>query len=536
MPNRPDTPRRPVRRRPVICRVAAVMLLGVVTVAGMQSAAFARPLASPVDPQVRSAPAALNLLPDFQREIERLIEAATLGSAVVGVSIVDSSTGRTLTDIRADEPRIPASNMKLLTSGTALHVMGPEFRYRTRLLHDGDRLVVLGDGDPCFGDPVLLDETRIGQDVGIDAEDLLSAWVDAVKQRGIERIETLVVDDRIFDRDMVHPGWPRDQLHRHYCAGVAGVNFHANVLHYFPFPNPGGRAQAGPSVPEANWITVSSQASSDRDGANQAYIIRAPGPDSLRLMGNVRSRFGVPIPITVEDPSLFFARLLLERLRTAGVEVGEARLATTMDRAATGDLVGPIIATRMETVLERCNTDSFNLAAESLLKRSAAARGQVPGSFAGGAAVIRSVIAERLGDTSVQARIVISDGSGLSRSNAVPPSLLTAWLRSFDTDEELGPIFRASLATPGNSGTLARRLPRLPSGITLRAKTGFINNVSCLSGYVEGPTGTLCFSVMVNDFKRTAGPAKSLQDGIVKLMAEGLADAARRSVTEAAGR
>lgn len=473
-------------------------------------------------------PAFIDLLPDFEREVERLVENAGLGEAVVGVSVVDSATGTALASFRADEPHIPASNMKLLTSGAALHVLGPDFRFRTRLVQDGDRLIVIGDGDPCFGDPKLLEDTRIGRDIGIDAEDLLQAWVKAVRDAGIDRIGTLLIDDRVFDREVVHPGWPRDQLYKHYCAGVSGVNFHANVLHFFPAPIPGGRAEPGPSTPAASWITVSSKASSNRNGTDGAWVVRNPDDDALELMGNVRVRFGIPLPVTVREPSQFFVRLLKDRLEAAGVEVGDARVATADDPVSQGQQIGPVITTRLETVLERCNTDSFNLAAEALLKRSSVARGQVPGSFAGGSAVVRSVIAERLRDQAVQSRLRISDGSGLARDNHVPPSLITAWLRSFDTDPELGPLFRASLATPGTSGTLRRRLSGMPDGIDLMAKTGYIDRVSCLSGYVRSPHGTLCFSVMVNGFPRSAGKAKETQDAIVRLLADGLADAVRR--------
>ena len=89
-------------------------------------------------------------------EIEIQIRRAQLSGATVAVSVRDAATGTVLIDENAGEMMIPASNLKLFTSGAALHVLGPDFEFRTRAIIDGERLVIVGDGDPGFGDPELL--------------------------------------------------------------------------------------------------------------------------------------------------------------------------------------------------------------------------------------------------------------------------------------------------------------------------------------------------------------------------------------------
>ncbi len=109
--------------------------------------------------RVAAAGAALALLlalpaaAGLRDEVEIAIRRAGLSAATIAVSVRDAETGTVLISQNDGELMIPASNMKLLTTGAALHVLGPQFEFRTRLLVDGDRLVVVGDVDPGFGDP-----------------------------------------------------------------------------------------------------------------------------------------------------------------------------------------------------------------------------------------------------------------------------------------------------------------------------------------------------------------------------------------------
>ncbi|MHC5027953.1 MAG: D-alanyl-D-alanine carboxypeptidase, partial [Planctomycetota bacterium] len=164
---------------------------------------------------------------DLRTDIESAVRKAKVGPSI-GISVVDVQSGRVLYESKQDELMIPASNMKLLTTGAALHVLGPEFRFSTKMVLDGDRLIVVGDGDPAFGDPKLLRLMAAGDKDGLDVEEFLDLWVNAVHDTGITSVSEVLVDDRVFDRAFVHSTWPIDQLNQHYCAEVAGLNFHAN--------------------------------------------------------------------------------------------------------------------------------------------------------------------------------------------------------------------------------------------------------------------------------------------------------------------
>ena len=480
----------------------------------------------------------------LESDVTALVRGAKLPGATISVSVRDAADGRELVDLSADRPMIPASNMKLLSTGAALDGLGPEFRFRTRLVHrpgtGGGTLVVIGDGDPAFGDPELLATTMHRRPdgtvvAGLAVEELISLWVDAIESRGIRRLETLVVDDRVFDRAFRPQGWPMDQANEHYCAEVAGLNFHANCLHLAPAPA-SDRAVPGPFTPDAPWVVIHNRASANRGKKDQhnPWISHEPAtpaaPNALALRGNVREPSAVPIRVTLREVPDFFATLLADRLRRRGIEIGSVRVANADDPSFANEIdVAPIISTPITTVLQRANSDSSNLHAECLFKRLAHEQTNAPATWSAAAAALREELAKRV-PTPLLEGVEICDGSGLGRGNRIRADLVTAWLASLVADPEIRGPWLASMAVGGEHGTLKRRFSGIDlAGCEVRAKSGYINGVSCLSGYVLAPDGrSFAFSVLCNNV-RSVADAKKLQERIAARVARELSTASARS-------
>jgi len=151
----------------------------------------------------------------------------------------------------------------------------------------------------------------------------------------------------------------------------------------------------------------------------------------------------------------------------------------------------------MPEILHRVNYDSYNLYAECLLKRMGYEVTGEQGSWTNGSSVVRMLIAEKLGPDHA-ASTIIRDGSGLSRENRVRPSTIAAWLQAMYHDDEVRPALLGSLPTATTK--LAQRFRFHTLNNNLYAKTGTINRVRCLSGYIINPdTGQgAAFSVLVN--------------------------------------
>ncbi len=489
------------------------------------------PLASAEAPTVAAAGA---LSAELSASVKQAIAATGLKKAEIAVSIRDSHTGQVLVDVSGQKPLLPASNMKVITTGAALHALGADFMFRTRLLRDGDRLIVVGDGDPSFGDPALLahmvfKDSQGNVHAGMTVDGLLDRWVTAVRSAGVTNVRELVVDDRVFDRQFVHPAWPENQLGNAYCAQVSGLNFHANLLQAFLTENK-GQGLIERWSPSAPWIRVTnrSTASNGKKAEQTVWVGRTEDPAVYTLNGNLKSQPAEPIAVCVDNMPSFFARLLAERLRAAGVPVEQARTALPTEGAPTGQTLGPVIQTPLKSVIVRCNTDSQNMYAESLLKRVGYARaGGAPGSWTNGGSAIAQAVDERLGAGTAARGLTVSDGSGLSRQNRVAANLITAWMQSVAADPKLRDAFIESLAVAGETGTVAKRFKGLDTTkVFAPCKTGYISGVSCLSGYVGavGQTPRFTFSVMCNDLTEAnaVGKAKELQEKVVQLLAQAM--------------
>lgn len=474
---------------------------------------------------------------DIGSSVREAVAATGLKKAVIAVSIRDASTGKSIVSVRGGEALAPASNMKVLTTAAALTVLGPDFAFSTRMLLDGDRLTIVGDGDPALGDPELLAESTFTDasgkvHTGMDIERLLDTWVAALRAAGVQRLREIVVDDRIFAREGAHPSWPKDQLDESYCAPPFGLNFHANSIAVSAAPRAGAAPEITTITPKAPWITITNKGTSrtGKNDKNTVWFARTPETGDLTLYGNVKTRLESPILVPVGDPSLFLAQCLAHRLRAAGVTVTAARIAAAADATPSGKPVGPVLRTPIATVLQHCNGESDNLYAECLLKRIAFAKTGAAGSWLLGARVMQGELRARIGRASDA--FVVSDGSGLSRDNRVTADGMTSWLASVAQDERIGKCFIETLPIAGRSGTVRKRMKEINPAVALvHCKSGYIDKVCCLSGYVTASDGTrYAFCVLANGLSEAGavGKAKQLQDRVCALLAEQLA--ARRSV------
>ncbi|MEM6551499.1 MAG: D-alanyl-D-alanine carboxypeptidase/D-alanyl-D-alanine-endopeptidase [Planctomycetota bacterium] len=492
---------------------------------------------------------------DVETRLRQVLGGADLREAVTGISVRDVGSGEVLADIAGHQPLIPASNMKLLTTAAALGRLGPEFVFETKLQHvapDAEdarhRLLVRGAGDPAFADPLLLFrlEQQLNADrpkndqITLNADVVLDRWVDAIVQhaeaQGLARFDTLLIDDRVFDRDFIHQDWPRDQLDRAYCAQVAGLNFYNNIIDVRATPTQRGFAPRVTVYPLHPSIGTTNLA---RTGSRQGFWIgREPGTNAFTFRGTVRTRTSASV--TVHDPSMVFADLLRHRVQQRGITIGNVQRVPDNAPVLTGTPLQKF-RTTLPWILDRTNQDSANLYAEALLKRMGFQLTGAPGSFANGSAAIRHFTSQLLAARIRTAGIQIADGSGLSHRNRVSPQVLTELLIAMYQQPRFRDVYVASLAEAGETGTLRRRLERGLSA-DLYAKTGFISrkvngthvSASCISGYLiypashdaiapnASPTRVIAFSLMFNNFAPKANnrAMKKLQDQLIDAIDE----------------
>lgn len=466
---------------------------------------------------VLPAPARADLASDVEAVLaDKLLAKATVGVEIVALGDTPEQT-KILLRRRSDKPLIPASNLKLITTAAALDRLGSNFRFETRLVRLGEDLALVGDGDPTLGDAELLKK------VGWSTTTLYEAWATSLVKAGVTTVRDVLVDDGVFDEHFVHDNWPADQRNLRYVAGVGGLNFNANCLDFYFAPTATGSTISYVMDPPTKYAAVQNNVRTGENALNMEFVPTDPDGRLVRLKGTFP---GGPAPksVTVDDPALLAGTVLADVLATHGVSVtGTTRRDRTVRAAldgtsptttAPGAQVVDRTTTPIGVVIARANKDSMNLYAEALCKRLGYAVSGEPGSWTNGPAAVEAFVSSL--DVPAD-QISLDDGCGLSRQNTVSASAISKVLQHvyFSPNRQ---VYIDSLAVAGVDGTLDDRFKGTDLRGRLFGKSGFINNVSSLSGYWQGKDGRwYAFSILMNGIPNKSNSAiKPLQERIVR--------------------
>ena len=174
-------------------------------------------------------------------------------------------------------------------------------------------------------------------------------------------------------------------------------------------------------------------------------------------------------------------------------------------------------ARTVEEVMQRMLKNSDNLHAEAVFFKIANAVAGKRASWKDGAKQVESLL--RRAGVAVNNNIEVADGSGVSLYNYCTPEAQVAMLRYAYRNASILPVFYASLPIAGVDGTLDERMQSGPAYRNVHAKTGTLEGVIALCGYVTASNGhQLAFSILVNG-TLTAKEARDFQDRICQALA-----------------
>jgi D-alanyl-D-alanine carboxypeptidase/D-alanyl-D-alanine-endopeptidase (penicillin-binding protein 4) len=406
--------------------------------------------------------------------------------------------------INAEKAMIPASNNKVYSGIWSLSVLGPDYRFPTDLLITGPvqngvvrgDVVVRGSGDPAFG----------YSDYDKDPMTSPRAMAAGLKRLGVRVVEGgVIADPYIHDRQNFGPDWPRDTGNgaARYAPTVSGLPFNRNMLWVRMTPGQGGGFIREPDVPE---IPVVNRG---RGGGGNAYAVRKPEEDTIRIRGGGQGRFGVG----AYEPAYLAGGAVRQALREAGIEVrGPLRIAQTPQGAV---LVHRHFSIPLMDMVFQLGRHSDNFFAEHLWK-AAVAKSTGHGTYPGGGSASAVFFHDAAGVPWGQ--LWQADGSGLSAQNRTSSQGLVRALMYADK-QPWSARFHESLSIAGDrGGTMARMFGGTPAAGNLHAKTGYINDVRTLSGFVKTASGErVVFSFLYNG-RNTSG-ARGVQQNLGNLLA-----------------
>jgi D-alanyl-D-alanine carboxypeptidase/D-alanyl-D-alanine-endopeptidase (penicillin-binding protein 4) len=444
----------------------------------------------------------------LQYDIERVLSDSIFVPARPSIKIVSLDRNQVLFERDSKLLMRPASNMKLLTSSTALRLLGKDFKFKTSVL-----------ADTAANDSVLSGNLYLK---GFGNPDLVTSDLDtlAAQVSGVRVIEGGVFADVSFFDDLYWGyGWNWDDEPYSYAAFISPLAVNDNCVTVSVTPG----LSAGDSVnvvvePQTSYVSVLNTASTVRDTVIRPLNVTRLFKERLNtiLVDGEMLTGAKPVErqISVWKPELYAATLFTETLQRRGIAVDKA--------ASVGS--APVSAREIaahyqgiDSTLINLNKVSDNLSAELILKTLGTTNGATPGSAQGGVYAVHRFLSTLGIDTT---KFTMADGSGLSFYDLLTTGMIVQLLEGMTLQGDIFPLFHQSLPIAGVDGTLRNRMKRTPAEGNLRAKTGTISGVSSLSGYVQTLDGEMIvFAMTMQNFIYPTRLYQRAQDKIGALLA-----------------
>ena len=434
-------------------------------------------------------------IPILKRSINALIVDSGL-DVNMSIKVTSLNSEEILYALNSKKRLMPASNNKLYTCAAALANLGSDTIFETAIYQQGNNLILKGGGDPDFS---------------LEQLDSLAQIISSQ----IESVDTLFVDESIMDTLHYGEGWMWDEGSWWYAAPISALSLNDNCVEFYFHPGKLGQPVQVSTTPVTNYIQIDNQSITVNDTVDfQKFKIErdwAGHTNKFNISGELMD-FSTPDTLirNIVNPPLFAGTVLKEMLAEKGTRI---KIVSTRNGSKNAKiLVSHKSYSLLQSALNLMN-ESDNLTAELLVKTMGISK-EYPGNWNDGIKTVKTFLADSAGiDTS---SIRIADGSGVSRYNLTNADhfiqLLTYMYTSQYKDD-----FLYVLPGGGFKGTLEDRLES--TGSKIRAKTGGLSGVSCLSGYAFSPQyGPLAFSILMNGYIGSSKDYRKLQDDILEIL------------------
>jgi D-alanyl-D-alanine carboxypeptidase/D-alanyl-D-alanine-endopeptidase (penicillin-binding protein 4) len=489
---------------PIMCVAVVVTIIVTVAVPSSQ----AQPAQAPIAPPATVVqPSAAAISPALPRRIDLVLKGHGLPADSYGFFVQEVGGGMALLEHNALRPFNPASTMKVLTTLTALEQLGPAYTWDTAIYPLGEIRDGTLNGDLLIqggGDPFLLEEH-------------VRAMLKAVQRSGISRITgDLVLDTSYFDTAVSQEPMIDSQSNRAYNVLPHALMSNFQTVTFYFTPSADGTRVVVNTDPALSNLEISNNlrlSNGPCEGYNRGVRIEddPANPRAVLLSGNFPSGCReFSLVRAVLDPNEYFFGLFSHLWQELGGEFnGKLR-----ESPPPADLQPLLVwgSPPLAEVIRSINKFSNNLMTRQTLLTLGAEHSASPATLASGADAVTEYLA-LLGLNS--AGLVVSNGAGLSRDASISPALLNAVLQQ-GYDSRYMPEFLASLPINGIDGTMRTRLRDNKLRGSMHIKTGTLDEVSAVAGYVFASSGKKYTVVgILNHPLADRGPGAELMDALL---------------------
>lgn len=450
--------------------------------------------------------------------VNRFLNNSSLRYASVGIYVKDIS-GESIVSYNADKALTPASTLKVITTATALELLGPEYRYNTTLgteYENPKKILVKGYGDPTLGTEHLDNIPNL----------FLEQWVDAIKRRvnNSDSLDILVVDNYFGYVDGISLRWTYQNLGNYYAAGAYGISIYDNTYKLF-FNTI--RQDTCPVIirtePKVD-INFKNTLKLNASGQDDGYIHGEPFSKNRLLTGSIpASRSSFSIKGDIPNPGLLLGEVLADRLQAAGYKIRSIETTYNSFFEQMYQKPKPILKDSvfythqsfpLKDIIKDTNVRSNNHYAEQLIRTIGRTMNDDIYTSALDLGIERTKSFWK--DKGLDAdALMMFDGSGLSPVNAFTPKFMCDLLTYMLTESKYKAEFLESLPEAGKEGTVRNRLKNTKLVGKVRMKSGSIHGVQCFAGYYIDGDKKYAFTIMVNKF---AGSTSELVKSIDRLL------------------
>jgi len=439
----------------------------------------------------------------FSQDFQELIPKDAKSNGKLGVLVKSLTTDVKILEHNSNKLFVPASNQKVITSATALSLLGTEYRFKTEFYSGGgiiDGVLYGGLYVKGYGDPTITTQH-------------LNSIAYELRKLGVKEIRAgITVDDSYFDRVRYGKGWKEEWKGDFYSPPIGALTLNHNTFEIKVYPTKSGRIPAVELDLKGTNINIINKAvtSSKRGGLSARWLEEGK---TIMLQGRISpgsSFYSLKVPIS--SPDIYTGSALRRILADTGIKVNGFVVRGEVPQWA--KLFYTHLSDPLNSIITEYNKNSVNIIGENIIKTLGAEFISVPGSWEKGAQVI-SAFLHKIG---IRDEFEIVDGSGLSPLNLITPHAITEVLRYAYKSKLISFQFLSSLPIAGVDGTLKERFKSSEVEGRVMAKTGYLNNVRALSGYVFTKTGdVLVFSILANGL---GWKAKEFQNDLLSHLVE----------------
>ncbi|WP_461097572.1 D-alanyl-D-alanine carboxypeptidase/D-alanyl-D-alanine endopeptidase [Spirosoma luteolum] len=460
------------------------------------------------------------------RQLLSLVDSFQASSAVrygtVALSVRRIRDGREVVAYNARQSMPSASTLKLITTATAMAVLGSDYSYTTTLEYDGTvkdsvltgNLYIRGTGDPSLG------SWRFPSYYELPA--LLKNWSAQVRAAGIRRIRGQVVGDASLFPDLTTPDtWPYGDLGNYYGASLSALNLNENLYRVFfrPGRSIGSPARLLRTDPVLPYLSLQNNVSTDAAGTgDQVVIFGAPFQNQQWLTGKVPLGEEFSVKGALPEPAYYAAYALHQQLTADRIPVETAPVAvgsgahTSVTGAGKRTTISEHKSPPLTELVQQTNFQSINLYAEALLRTTALQLDKSVRSTEGSVDALVGYWQRKGVDLG---GFRIKDGSGLSTVGALAASNMTGILSAMGRESAFT-AYLNTIPVVGQTGTVRNLAKGTAAAGNIRAKSGSIEGVRAYAGYFTATNGErMSFCVLVNKF--TPGQSRSVTTGLEKV-------------------